>query len=756
MGVGDDDRIANEQRRVRLRSSIARACELLASAVLSNADNTLVRERYTSGALSERALFSLVWQCVATAALFAWTDARPAQKLAPSSAAHGRWSAFLQRVRQAHTGASRAEMRSFEGVFVSSSLANELEDWSVSAEAAASVFDAIELEFRQSTPRKWRSIDSIDLLAELDFVRAWRPVVRADPWSMLLVEEPARMLVASDSVREFSVQAAFGRIEGDSGPISDEPASLLVVDPACGSGAMLVTAARALARRASNRREDARDADTQWSLASMLAERVRGLDKDPVCVALARVGLWLEAPEHLRAAELCQCVRTLDDRASRSSLAERRDGARWLLLTDARSDARELIAHCARLLVLGDWLCALLDPSVPWSRQSVALRRGLCEAFDVDLPAVETSGAALGVSSVSLVLVGRRSFGRAVVGAGRWRTTFVAVSDEERALLEHLERFSTLEELLDDDEPLDERNAGGRRVICLWRAKGQLVAAGAAAAKDPDAVKLYGTRRAPMTPAMLAWLSASVVRWQFATLTRVRQRTLAPLTVEDVFELVSPELASPKEWRTLHQLGEQLERDGASPHLLAHIDDVVHNALSLDISQRAVIYAWRRAARSSAPAAESRPSESAPDREPTPPAPVAPSAGRDEALPRTLGSSQRGPIAPSVDAGDAARGRGAEGALRGRASDGRAALVASARRVQQPEDEAEREAYAIACAAGSEGIPVDELVRRGREHTEDELREAISSLAKRGWVSVSDDERPRVLSAKAAIAKRAR
>ncbi|MFE7575531.1 Eco57I restriction-modification methylase domain-containing protein [Streptomyces sp. NPDC057521] len=80
------------------------------------------------------------------------------------------------------------------------------------------------------------------------------------------------------------------------GAAARELLALTVCDPACGSGHFLVAAARRIARRLADVRggttEPYRDA-----LREVVAHCVYGVDLDPMAVELARMALWLEAPE---------------------------------------------------------------------------------------------------------------------------------------------------------------------------------------------------------------------------------------------------------------------------------------------------------------------------------------------------------------------------------------------------------------------------------------------------------------------------
>ena len=51
--------------------------------------------------------------------------------------------------------------------------------------------------------------------------------------------------------------------------------------------------------------------------------------------------------------------------------------------------------------------------------------------------------------------------------------------------------------------------------------------------------------------------------------------------------------------------------------------------------------------------------------------------------------------------------------------------------------------WAILRAANApDGMPLDELCRRAREHTGEEFSEAIERLRASGWITLSDDVRP--------------
>ncbi|MGW2473112.1 Eco57I restriction-modification methylase domain-containing protein [Streptomyces sp. NPDC001665] len=104
-----------------------------------------------------------------------------------------------------------------------------------------------------------------------------------------------------DAALDPVLDAAVARGEGSGaadpgGAAARELLALTVCDPACGSGHFLVAAARRIARRVAAVRggtaEVFRDA-----LREVVARCVHGVDLDPMAVELARMALWLEAPE---------------------------------------------------------------------------------------------------------------------------------------------------------------------------------------------------------------------------------------------------------------------------------------------------------------------------------------------------------------------------------------------------------------------------------------------------------------------------
>lgn len=102
---------------------------------------------------------------------------------------------------------------------------------------------------------------------------------------------------ALDPVLDAAVARAGASGAADPGEAAArELLALTVCDPACGSGHFLVAAARRIARRLADvggpGAQPYRDA-----LREVVARCVHGVDLDPMAVELARMALWLEAPE---------------------------------------------------------------------------------------------------------------------------------------------------------------------------------------------------------------------------------------------------------------------------------------------------------------------------------------------------------------------------------------------------------------------------------------------------------------------------
>lgn len=98
----------------------------------------------------------------------------------------------------------------------------------------------------------------------------------------------------ADFMNRFSIEPVMDRLES-----ADDPSSVLdvvTIDPTCGAGVFLVSAARLIARRYASliAGSEATDPMVRLVMPEVLSECVFGVDIDPVAVDLAKSVLWLE------------------------------------------------------------------------------------------------------------------------------------------------------------------------------------------------------------------------------------------------------------------------------------------------------------------------------------------------------------------------------------------------------------------------------------------------------------------------------
>jgi type II restriction/modification system DNA methylase subunit YeeA len=98
----------------------------------------------------------------------------------------------------------------------------------------------------------------------------------------------------ADFMTRFSIAPVLDRLADATDPAS--VLDVLALDPACGAGVFLVSAARLIANRYAGL--IAKAEPTDWMVAhvmpEVLSECVFGVDIDPVAVDLAKSALWLE------------------------------------------------------------------------------------------------------------------------------------------------------------------------------------------------------------------------------------------------------------------------------------------------------------------------------------------------------------------------------------------------------------------------------------------------------------------------------
>jgi hypothetical protein len=100
--------------------------------------------------------------------------------------------------------------------------------------------------------------------------------------------------LAADFMTSFSINPILDRLADIEDPAN--ALQVLALDPACGAGVFLVSAARLIAGRYASL--IARSEPTEWMvqhvMPEVLSECVFGIDIDPVAVDLAKASLWLE------------------------------------------------------------------------------------------------------------------------------------------------------------------------------------------------------------------------------------------------------------------------------------------------------------------------------------------------------------------------------------------------------------------------------------------------------------------------------
>jgi hypothetical protein len=99
---------------------------------------------------------------------------------------------------------------------------------------------------------------------------------------------------AADFMTSFSINPILDRLADIEDP--GNALQVLALDPACGAGVFLVSAARLIAHRYASL--IARSEPTEWMvrhvMPEVMSECIFGIDRDPVAVDLAKASLWLE------------------------------------------------------------------------------------------------------------------------------------------------------------------------------------------------------------------------------------------------------------------------------------------------------------------------------------------------------------------------------------------------------------------------------------------------------------------------------
>lgn len=545
-----------------------------------------------------------------------------------------------------------------------------------------------------------------------------------------------------DTAAEHVVDATFGaalREQAQSG----ERTTWQVFDPRCGTGAFLLAAVRVLRRELASRPRGALLVD--GAVRAFVRDELRGTDDDAMSVALARLGLWLETDESLSSSDLRRAV-VVD---ARSAFWPQNQGAKTFWFSDATaftpSDALTAILRTSRV---GDRVGALVDVGLASGPAGEPARAEWDGDFVTERPLIEPRLRSPIERPRTLALLAvRRARVRGEAG-DRWAHHIDGVSELERRLLLSLSVEPSVSSIAESTRD----GAGPRDAARAWPkvyvspSESPLDAWLVPSASRTDAMLFTANAPGWTGFALLALLHSTIVWWQRSMLAASRRAN--GHTMRDVLELAVPSYCDPS---ALREAGAQLVAARSEQEVrvaVAAIDMAAGFGRGLDEPCKQMLAAWRRGmplpepsfddSAGGAPDASLDPVSSEPSRPSQPPlAPRPPTSTH----PSPRGAHEDSAAQYRHTKSNGALAHGSESMLRNRSDDGRAAARPGPKRaVSQPEGDAQREAWAILCAAGADGLALSAVVRRAREHDEDEIREAISSLIADAWVEVASDD----------------
>ncbi len=589
-------------------------------------------------------------------------------------------------------------------------------------------FDALDARLFRGESWTWQSIAPRALHQAIG--RTMLAPIEVVLPNRVCVDRAANPMPSTASAADWVVDRTFGAALRTSFDRGDRSVPL-VSSPRCRTGTMLLAAVCAMRRELES--TPRMTILTEAALRAFVRDQCRGYDDDPRLVSLARLGLWLETGELLSGDDLRAAV-AYADRYTHET--KRSDDAPAFVFADVSNDrSKTLFESVMADARVGDTVGVLVDCDVAVSPAMEPQRA----AWDCDFmtlrPIVEPRLRTAIERPRTLALVAKRHEHVPGELSERWAYTLEGASPVDRKLLLSL----SLEPRLSTIAESSGRQIGGSgrpdrdwpRVL-VDRAKSPLDAVLVPSAQSPDAMLFWAKASGWDGFSLYALLRSTLVRWQRAMLAESRGGTQTH-TMLDVFELA---VASFCDAAALREAGVELAAARDAREIQAALEAVDQAAgfrSGLDGESKAMLSKWR--------ALTALPEViivdgSAIDRPPAAPAQSGPRAP-DVASPRVTGAHDPGAFdTHTKTSSPAAIGRGSESALRGRADDGRAAPVPGPKRKgSQPEDAAEREAWAILRAAGPDGLTLRELVRRAREHEEDELREAVVRLLESGWVA---------------------
>lgn len=161
-------------------------------------------------------------------------------------------------------------------------------------------------------PVNWRDMETEELGSVYESLLELTPRLTADGRGFALAEAGeakgnARKTSGSYYTPDSLVQAlldsaldpVLDRVEAEADDPAEALLSVTVVDPACGSGHFLLTAARRIATRVARSRvgDVASAEDYRHALRDVTRACIHGVDRNPLAVELTKVALWIETVE---------------------------------------------------------------------------------------------------------------------------------------------------------------------------------------------------------------------------------------------------------------------------------------------------------------------------------------------------------------------------------------------------------------------------------------------------------------------------
>lgn len=740
--VIEQDPPDDEQTRRVFRALLV-ASETLASGLWRHRANDGLRNLVTGGAMTLADLRSITVGFVASTTLLAIErdEVRDADG----------WATLVACVERnsTRTGDPRAEvLGAFEGALSSGAERGLLASCSVEGSCTEAVLSALEpviVALQRATQGTNDAMDFVASLAALygaqvDLDVGEGVVVRASTIGPTAAFDPATEMLlreVADPLFEKASRGADGAWPAG---------GTRVFDPSCGDGTLLVAIVRRMREWLASHNPRLDERDLERVLVAVVDQSVRGAARSRRIVALARMAIWLELGRRPDAAILIRCVSWVAPGQSPRSLVT--DDRPMLVLLDASTSVERALDDAVAVSSDQTLIAAIVKSEVASLSAYRSLRKRVTATCVVRQPLIEAR-AQRGARRAALSLLCAVRSDAALEGSEvRWARNVEGLEPVAALLFESLSLEATLGEVLQSYS----RELAKRENRTIIRIEQPDARWGFARVSEVDRSQCespghFGiSDRSWNADSLRAYLASSLVRW-FAWML-ADNRCVAPREISPL-ELVLPRAPSYERTTALSNLGRAMlaaDVQGGRETL----DELVFGMFFVTQPHEALVRSWatnpgvlpRSNTALAVPPLDRGPVEGATEA-------ASPSSPRYELredrsiAPRVEGAHDKGRGSRSTvptNSRSNGTGRGSESLLKGRSDDGRAAPVVGPKRdTTQPEGDAEREAWAILRAAGRDGLSRGALVRRAREHEQDEIREAIANLATEGWIVVDGD-----------------